>query len=55
MQILSESLLQYIFNQNQFYPLYHHVFGDAPRITCQFTLLKEFKTQIINCLDGQTD
>ena len=43
MQILYESLLQYIFNQNQFYPLYRHVFGDAPRITCHFTVLKELK------------
>ena len=55
MQILSENLLQYIFNQNQFYPSYRHVFGDAPRITRHFTVLKEFKTQIVNCLDGQTD
>ena len=33
--------------------LYFHVFGDAPRITCHFTVLQEFKTQVINCLDGQ--
>ena len=46
-------LLQYIYNQNQFYILYCHVFGDAPRITCHFTVLEEFKSQVINCLDGQ--
>ena len=51
MQILSEILLKYIYNQNQFYLLYCHVF--AQRITCHFTLLDEFKTQVINCPDGQ--
>ena len=33
--------------------LYFHVFGDAPCITCHFTVLQEFKTQAIKCLDGQ--
>ena len=53
MQILSEILLQYIYNDNKFYVLYWHVFGDAPRITYHFTVLDEFKTQVINCFDGQ--
>ena len=52
MQILSEILLQYIYNHNQFYILYCHVFGDAPCITCHFTVLDQFKSQVINCLDG---
>ena len=53
MKILSEILLQYIhvYNHNQFYVLYCHVFGYAPRITCHFTY--KYKTQVINCLNGQ--
>ena len=39
----------YVLQQN----LYFHVFGDAPCITCHFTVLQEFKTQAIKCLDGQ--
>ena len=53
MQILFEILLQYIYNHHQFYIVYCHVFGDAPLIICHFTVLDEFKTQVINCLDGQ--
>ena len=56
MQILSEIMLQKIYNMynhNQFYILHYHVFGDAPRISCHFTVLDEFKTQVINSLDGQ--
>ena len=53
MQILSEILLQRIYNHNQLYILYCHVFGDVPRITRHFIVLDEFKTQEINCLDGQ--
>ena len=53
MQTLSEILLQYMFNHDQFYMLYCYVFGDAPRITCHFTVLDDFLTQVINCLDGQ--
>ena len=47
MQILSEMLLQYIYNHNQFYILYCHVFGDAPHITCHLIVKLEFKTQVI--------
>ena len=46
MQISSEILLQYIYNHNLFYMLYCHVFGDAPLITCYFTVLHEFKTHV---------
>ena len=56
MHILSENLLQNIyniFNHNQFYILYCHLFWDAPRITCHLPVLDEFKTQVINCLDDQ--
>ena len=53
MQVLSEILLEYIYYHNQFYISYCQVIGDAPRITCHFTVLDEFKTQVINCLDGQ--
>ena len=53
MQISSEILLQYIYIHNQFYMLYCHMFGDAQCITCHFTVLDEFKTQVINCLDDQ--
>ena len=53
MQILSEILLQYIYYQNQFYVLYCHVFGDAQRITCPFPVVDEFKTKVIDCLDGE--
>ena len=53
MQILSENLLQYIYNHKQFYVLYCHVIWDAQRITCHFTVLDEFKTQVNNCLDVQ--
>ena len=54
MQILSEIMLQCVYNHNQFYILYCHVFGDTPRITFHFSVLDELKkTQVINCLDGQ--
>ena len=42
MQILSEILLQYKHNHNQFYILYCHVFGDAhalPVISLYWTSL----------------
>ena len=42
MQFLCEILLYYINNHNQFYILYCHVFGDAPRITCHFIVMDEF-------------
>ena len=29
------------------------MFGDAPRVTCHVTVLQEFKTQVINCLNDQ--
>ena len=53
MQILSEILLQYIYYRNPFYVLYCHVSGDAPRITCHFTVVDEFKTLVINCHDDK--
>ena len=43
MQILSEILLQFIYNHNQFYILYCHEFGDAPRITCHLTVWTSLK------------
>ena len=50
MQILSEILLQYIIIYITISVYYCHVFEDAPRITCHFTVLEEFKTQVINQL-----
>ena len=46
-------LLLFTFKLLHFDKLYCNVFEDAPRISCHFTVLQEFKTQVINCLDGQ--
>ena len=37
----------FTFKLTHFDKLYYHVFGDARRITCHFTVLQDFKTHVI--------
>ena len=49
--LLSRFCLQYIYNHNQFYTLYCKGLGTPHALPV--TVLQEFRTQVIICLDGQ--